>query len=523
MESNSGIGRVVALGAVAGAIVLVAVVLFTSGGGYGVTARFQNASQLVKGNLVQVGGSPVGTVEDITLTPNGQADIALKITDDQYTPLRSGTTAIVRQSSLSGIANRYVDLNLPQGADDSNPEIENGGAVGVEETVSPVDLDELFDTLDPVTRVAIQDFFQGSQRQLEGKAREANRGLRYLNPALSTTSRLLQEVNADTPVLEAFVIDSARLVTTLAERRGDVAGLIGNLNTASRAIGNQKVALAEALSRFPDFMRSANTTLVNLRSTLNQLDPLVNASKPVVSRPGSGNDLQELLPELRRFVANAEPTVKDLDRVVRRPGPQNDLIDATNSFPPLENIALKRQKRTVAPGGRKFTVNNGDPVDGAFPETAKALEDTTDIIAFGRPYTPALFGWFDDFSTTGAGMDAIGGISRAHTYLNATTFAGGAPINLTNLGLDFGNPALNAQVNALLVPVLQGAGLLEPGEELVLNRADVLSAGILENRQFFRCPGSAELPAPDKSNVLSASEQKELGCREDDRSVGDLP
>jgi len=279
--------------------------------------------------------------------------------------------------------------------------------------------------------------------------------------------------------------------------------------------------LADSIAGLPGFMRSANTTFVNLRTTLNRLDPVVDASKPVVKKPGSGNDLQELLPELRKLAHNAEPTVRDLDAIISKPGKENDLVELTKGFVPLENIALQRQQRTVAPGGRKFKVNNGDPVDGAFPETAKALEDTSDIIAFGRPYTPALFGWFDDFSTPTAGMDALSGTSRAHTYLNATTFAGGVPFTLSNLGLDFG--PLNAIIQPLLVPLLEGAGLIAPGQELNPNRADVLSAGQIENRQYFRCPGSADPVAEDGSNLLTEAEQKKQHCREDDRSVGPLP
>ena len=35
------------------------------------------------------------------------------------------------------------------------------------------------------------------------------------------------------------------------------------------------------------------------------------------------------------------------------------------------------------------------------------------MIALGRPYTPDFFGWFDDFSTTGGGFDALGALARA--------------------------------------------------------------------------------------------------------------
>jgi len=50
---------------VVGAVVAVAFVLLASGApDYTVHARFQNASQLVKGDLVQVAGVAVGTVKD---------------------------------------------------------------------------------------------------------------------------------------------------------------------------------------------------------------------------------------------------------------------------------------------------------------------------------------------------------------------------------------------------------------------------------------------------------------------------
>ena len=42
-------------------------------------------------------------------------------------------------------------------------------------------------------------------------------------------------------------------------------------------------------------------------------------------------------------------------------------------------------------------------------------------------------------------------------------------------------------------------------------------------RQVKRCPGGAEVPAADGTNVLSADQQRELDCRESDRATGDLP
>ena len=114
MRSVSGVGRVAALGAVIAAVALVAIVLFGSGGdSYKVKATFANGGQLVKGNPVQVGGVPVGSVQDsIKITEDGQAEVEMTIKDD-HQPLHVGTQATIRQFSLSGIANRYIDLKLP--------------------------------------------------------------------------------------------------------------------------------------------------------------------------------------------------------------------------------------------------------------------------------------------------------------------------------------------------------------------------------------------------------------------------
>jgi phospholipid/cholesterol/gamma-HCH transport system substrate-binding protein len=456
MRSFSGIGRVAALGAVVAAGALAAILLFGGGdGGYTVKARFLNAGQLVKGNPVQSGGVPIGSVSGIGIADNGEAEIKLEI-DDDHAPLRRGTLAAIRQFSQSGIANRYVDLSMPP---NGSKEIPDGGTIGSDDTTTQVDLDQLFNTLDPETRAALQKFFKGSAEMFAGRGEQAREGFHYLNPALSTSSRLFNELTRDTPVLERFLLDSSKLVTAVAERRDDLAGLIGNLNETTRALGNQKEALADSISQLPPFMRRANTTFVNLRSTLNEVDPLVDASKPVAKRLGP------FLAEARRFAADAEPTVRDLSRTVRRRGPANDLINLLDSFPPLADIAVMRKRRTASPGGRPVDVG---VTDGAFQETVEAFKSGAPEIALGRAYTTDFLGWADDFSTTGGGFDALGTMGRGHISL------------AENLG------------------------------------------GPIRTKQYKRCPGAAEAAAADGSNVWSQERQAELECEESARAVGDV-
>ena len=140
MRSVSVAGRVAAIGAVTVAIVVVAILLFAGGGGYTVKARFENAGQLVKGNNVEIGGTPAGTVDDIRITDRGQAEVEMSI-DDTYKPLPVGTQAVIRQASQSGIANRYVELQLPPGRKDgkTGPTIPSGGEIPITHTTTAVD------------------------------------------------------------------------------------------------------------------------------------------------------------------------------------------------------------------------------------------------------------------------------------------------------------------------------------------------------------------------------------------------
>ncbi len=474
MRSVSSVGRIAALAAVVAAIVLVAVIVFSAGGGYTVKAYFENGNQLVKGNQVELDGTPIGSVKGLDITPDGQAVVTLGV-DGKYAPLPAGVHATIRQASQSGIANRYIDLTIPP-ATPHEAHIADGGQITSDNTTTSVDLDQLFATLDPPTRKALQGFFKGQAKSYAGKGEMANVAFQYLNPALSTSRRLFNELNADTPTLERFVTDSSRLVTTLASRRDDLAALIQNLDTTMGAIGSQKVALADALQRLPDFMRRSNTTFVNLRSTLDDVDPLVNASKPVAVK------LNPFLDQLRPLLHDLKPTVADLRSIVKRPGDANDLTELTKSFGPLASEALDTKSRSIDFGGGAQDVGS---TEGAFPTAVKAFKDSAPVIAFGRPYTPDFLGWLDDFSTTGS-YDALGGISRTQAVFNATTAENGIPA---------------------IVPLPQRGDLYKQ---------------FVRTGQYKRCPGASEAPAIDKSNVYSADEMKALDCKEEDRATGNF-
>jgi phospholipid/cholesterol/gamma-HCH transport system substrate-binding protein len=382
--------RGAALLALAVAVVIVAILLVGGNGGTEYKVRFQSATLIVKGNDVQVGGHRVGSVKSLGLTDDNQAELTIKV-EKPFAPLHEGTTAIIRQTSLSGVANRYVALTPgPNNA----AEIPDGGVIRADRTTSPVSLDQLFNTLDPTTRRDLQNVVQGSARQYAGRGREGNEGFKYFSPAISSTARLAQQLNADTPALTDFLVNSSRLVTTIAARRDDLANLVSNANTTAAAIGSEDQSLSRALAALPSTLRRANTTFVNLRATLDDLDPLVAASKPATRR------LAPFLRELRPLVANARPTIRDLNLLLRRPGANNDAVELVRKAPRLASVATP-----------------------TFAHSVDALRQTQPVLDFLRPYAPDFIMWLRDFGQGASNYDANGHFARIQPLFHGFTFA----------------------------------------------------------------------------------------------------
>jgi phospholipid/cholesterol/gamma-HCH transport system substrate-binding protein len=469
VRNSSAIGRGAAIAALVIAALAITIILLTSSSPYQVKAVFENAGQLVSGDQVEVAGTPIGTVSGISLTPDGEAELTLNINDSHFNPLHQGTTAIIRQASLSGIANRYIQLDLgPANA----PKIPPGGMITHDSTTAAVDLDELFNTLNSATRKGLQNVFQGSARQYAGRGNQAQLAWEYLNPAIATSSILFHELNRDTNKFTRFILSTSHLVTDLAAKQSDLSGVVSHLSTTFTALANQHVALGQSIQRLPPFMRLANTTFVNLRRALPDLTNLVNVTRPVAPK------LQKLLVQLRPLAIDAVPTVKDLSSIISRPGANNDLIELNHLAPPLAKVTV----------GHLHV--DGKTRRGAFPVSQQALTESIPELAVGRPYAVDLTGWFEGYSHPGV-YDANGATSRV-----------AAVVGVGSLSNAISLPSCTSLVQQALAKV--GITKCPLGQVLPLltNAAARLgfAKSVLTTGQGDRCPGSMERgPSPGTS------------------------
>jgi phospholipid/cholesterol/gamma-HCH transport system substrate-binding protein len=428
-------GRLAGIGALAIVVIAIAYLLFAGGdGGNHYRLVFETGGQLVKGNDVLIGGQPVGTVDEVTLTDNAQAEV--DVTVDRQ--LHAGSSAVIRSTSLSGIANRYVSITP---GPDNAEELADGSVITEVDTTSPVDLDQLFNTLREPERKALQDIIQGSAVTYAGPdyekgvltgAEEANQTYRYLSPSLVATDRLLQELGRDERVLTDFLVNGASVVTAVAERRDDLSGLVSNSNRALGAIASQNQAFDRALVALPPALRQANTTFFNLRDALDDLDPLVNTSKTAT------RDLAPFLKQLKPVVRKSVPVFHDLRRAVDRKGKSNDLADATADLAPLQSRA-----------------------SAAIPAAVSAMQKSDPVLRFLRPYSPDI-------------LNAVGGLNRAAGYYDAN----GHYLRAAAAGMGIFDFLGGGGINLDPVPV---ASIFD----------DFGAFGSTNYRVFHRCPGGA--------------------------------
>jgi phospholipid/cholesterol/gamma-HCH transport system substrate-binding protein len=439
VRGSRGFGRLAAIIALF-LIALAIIVLLVSSGGNSSHYKllFETGGQLVKGNQVLIGGVPVGSVDDVTLTDNGEAEVDISV--DR--PLHEGSSAIIRATSLSGIANRYVSI---QPGPDNAPELKNDQTITEVDTTAPVDIDQLFNTLRGPERQALRNIIQGSATVYAGKGPEANQTYKYLSPSLVATDRLLQELDRDEGVFTDFLVNGADVVTAVAQRRNDLSALTQNANEALGAIASENRSFDQALIALPGTLRQANTTFHNLRPALDDLDVLVNAAKPATK------NLAPFLRQLQPLLKRGVPVFRDLNRALNLKGKQNDLADATGFLPALEKRAAD-----------------------AIPVTVSSMQNSEDNLAFLRPYMPDLLAGVAHLNQIAGYYDADGHYARVQP-------AGIGVFGLTPSGVN--NFTFNAQ-----------------------NAADVFddygAFGGANYNLFRRCPGGST-PVVADSNPFS--------------------
>jgi phospholipid/cholesterol/gamma-HCH transport system substrate-binding protein len=372
-------GRWVAVGALALVVAALAYIVFGTGGGANYKFEIENASQLVLGDQVQVGGVPVGSVTAIDLTHDYRAMITIHVAGS-LVPLHKGTTAQVRVPSLTTVAGRYV--SLAPGPNNA-PALPNGATLPRGSAQGTTDLDQLFDTLNPKTRKGLAEFFYGQAEQYAGAEAALALDTEYFGPSIAASDRLFVELSKDQRTFTNFLVYAAKALTVFGAHRQELTDLVSNGEQALGALGAEQSSLQRGVAELPAALRQGNHAFSELPSTFAALRKLATVARP------DTKTLAPLFARLRPLVQEAGPVLHDLSIAISKPGPSNDLTDTA--------LALPQLARVLSSGS---------------PNAVRALQESVPVTAFFGPYSPDLEGFIRTFGTSAGYYDADGQYAR---------------------------------------------------------------------------------------------------------------
>jgi phospholipid/cholesterol/gamma-HCH transport system substrate-binding protein len=388
--SSRGPGRLLAAGAIAFALIALLAIWVTRDDTHEYKLVFDNAGQMVNGDLVRIGGTPVGEVKAIELTDSGEAEISVSVAEE-FAPLHSGSTATIRWTGLVGTANRYVDISP---APNFKAELDDGATIQGDKTKSIVEIDQLFNTFTPKTRDGLDHFIKGFADWYAGQEENANTSAKYFSPTLAQASSLFRELNRDSETLQELLVESSKAMGAIENRSADLTDFVDNAGTTVTALSADTESLNRAIVDLPPALRQGSKTFASLRGpAIDSLERFVVESEPSA----------KVLPAfLRRFTTVAKesvPIFTDLRKTFNGPGEGNDLYDTMVDLPPLSKLAHT-----------------------GFPRARKSLKESTPVWGFIRPYAPDLVAWLRGFGGAMAPYDANGHYARSVPVFDAFNF-----------------------------------------------------------------------------------------------------
>jgi virulence factor Mce-like protein len=292
MRRRAGL-RVAALLAVLAVLVAAGLwVVFIKVNQIHVTAYFSRAVGVYPGSDVQVLGVRVGSVDSVT--PKGdQVEVVLSI--DADAPVSPSTGAVVIAPSV--VADRAVQLTTLR---HGGPRIADHATIPVDRTATPVELDELYDSLNKLTAAlgptganakgALTDLLDTGANNLRGNGTALNDTIRNFAAVAKTLSGSQDNLFG--------TIDELRKFTAmLAGNDRAVSEVTGNLARVARTLSGDKQELAGALHALGGALADIQAFIRDNRAAIkSNVDKLAGSTQVLVDDRASLSEALDVAP-----------------------------------------------------------------------------------------------------------------------------------------------------------------------------------------------------------------------------------
>jgi virulence factor Mce-like protein len=273
-------------------VVGLAWVFWPGGGTREITADFPRTVSLYKGSDVRILGIPVGKVDSVT--PSG-TKVLVKISYDAKYKVPADAKAVVISPSIVG--DRYVQLTPVY---KSGPTLADNAHLGLARTATPLELDEIFGSLNDLDKAlgpdganapgtdgvgALTRLLDSTAKNFGGQGVQFNQTIKNLGKFTKTLAdnknalfgsateieKFVNKLSTNDTTVRKFTDSLAQGSVLLADERADLGAALHNLGVALTSVrgfvSENKTLLTSNISK----LNTLSQILVKRRTELNEV------------------------------------------------------------------------------------------------------------------------------------------------------------------------------------------------------------------------------------------------------------
>ena len=293
--------------------------------GYEFRVSFPNADQLADQADVRIAGVSVGKVVGKTLDPEHNRTMVTIQMQNQFAPIHKDAHAILRTKTIAGEIYVQITPGTPH-----SPTLPDGGLLPRGQVANAVQLDQIFNALDPTTRAAFRQWQQQLAVAVHGNDQNLNSVLGNLPTFAADASDLLKVLDIQHTAVVNLVQNGGTVFGALGKSQSALRDLITSGEQTFRTTAANNAAIAATFHVFPTFLDETKATMARLQGFAQDTDPLVKELEPVATNlKPTLTDVRRLAPSLRSFFVNLGPLI-----TVSKPG-LPAIRDVLNGTTPL--------------------------------------------------------------------------------------------------------------------------------------------------------------------------------------------
>lgn len=297
--------------------------VFSGTGQHRITAYFTRAVGVYAGSDVRVLGVRIGQVDAVT--PRGE-QVQVDMTIDGSVPIAEDTTVLVIAPSV--VADRYVQFAKQARG---GPQLKNGAMIPVQRTATPVELDQLYASLDTLAKSlgpngansegALADLLHTGAQNLAGNGQAFNDSVRNF-------AQLARTLAGNSGDLFATVDQLQQFTTMLATNDQQVSDVNRQLAQVSDTLAANKGELAQALNGLGSALADIQDFIKENRALIkSNVDNLAVTTQTLVDQRKSLAETLDVAPLAVSNVLNA------VDPKTGRLLGRGDLLDYYSPLP----------------------------------------------------------------------------------------------------------------------------------------------------------------------------------------------